>query len=211
MSSLCISSDFSDFYDYLNNKSSPIRYDRQLSGCRQRGVALKFLRTLGIKTIDIQPVSQYIESDGPLVVYTDIRGHNGNGKRIETVAEARFLHENCIASRLLTLDELLTMKFIQIGKRRYTLYFKKSKEDHPLSVGTLVDIKRAPDEYNRVIGLPIFSIDYISHNNDVLATDFNEVECLERYKMNNYISAEETVTEIIDALIAYNKVNVKEN
>ena len=53
MNGLCIKSDFNDYYDILNDNKSIITYDRYLSNSMQRGSALKFLRKLGIKTIDI--------------------------------------------------------------------------------------------------------------------------------------------------------------
>lgn len=204
MSGLCIKSDYTDFYDALSNNNSIITYNRYLSQCRQRGSALKYLRGLGIKTLDIKQVNQFFRGDGPIVVYKDPMGHGGNGKDIMTVDEAMQSYSNCVASNYYNTDGF-TIKYLQIGKRRFSLCFKKN-EIETLDMGTLVDIKEISSEYNRLIGLPIFSIDYISNGREMIATDFNEVENLHKLGMDKYISASDVITEIIDALTVYNKI-----
>lgn len=205
MGGLCIKSDYIDYYDYLHNENSIVTYKRYLSDCKQRGTALKYLRSLGIKTITIKPVSDYIGYDGYLLVYTDTKGHHGTGKKILTVQEAMQSYSNCAATQFYSDSNFLTAKFLQIGKRRFTMYFKKSNE-YSLSVGTLIDIRETPSEYNRLISLPIFSIDYICVNNEMLATDFNEVEYLKGLNVDNFMSAEQVVDEIRRAVIVYNKI-----
>ena len=204
MSGLCIKSDFTDFYDALSNDNSIITYNRYLSKCKQRGSALKYLRSLGIKTIDIKQVTQFFRGDGPIVVYKDPMGHGGNGKAIMTVDEAMQSYSNCVASKYYNTDGF-TIKYLQIGRRRFSLCFKKSTTE-TLDIGTLVDIKEIAPEYNRLIGLPIFSIDYISNGREMIATDFNEVENLHKLGMDRYISASDVITEIVNALTVYNKI-----
>lgn len=204
MSGLCIKSDYTDFYDVLSNDNSIITYNRYLSQCKQRGSALKYLRSLGIKTIDIKQVNQFFRGDGPIVVYKDPMGHSGNGKAIMSVDEAMQSYSNCVASKYYNNDGF-TIKYLQIGKRRFSLCFKKSSAE-TLNMGVLVDIKEISPEYNRLIGLPIFSIDYISDGREMIATDFNEVENLRNLGMDRYISSSDVITEIIDALTVYNKI-----
>lgn len=206
MSDLYIESDFTDFYDTISKEKSPIKYRRYISECKQRGTALKYLRSIGLSTIDIKPVNQYLDSDGLLVVYTDPKQHSGQGKKLLTVEEAKVMYNNCIASNYYKTENNLTIKYVQIGKRRFTLYFKKNENSNPLSMGDLINIQETQSEYNRLVGLPIFSIDYISVGDKMLATDFNEVQSLESLGMYNYIQKEDVIKEIIDSLITYNKI-----
>lgn len=204
MSGLCIKSDYTDFYDVLSNNNSIITYNRYLSQCKQRGSALKYLRSLGIKTLDIKQVNQFFRGDGPIVVYKDPMGHHGNGKAIMSVDDAMQYYSNCVASNYYNKDGF-TIKYLQIGKRRFSLCFKKN-EAGTLDVGTLIDIKENTSEFNRLIGLPIFSIDYISNGCEMIATDFNEVENLHNINMDRYLDSNTVITEIIDALTVYNKI-----
>lgn len=203
MSGLHINSDFTDYYDSLNDDNSIITYNRFLSDCKQRGTALKYLRSLGIKTLELKQVSQYFRDEGPIVVYTDIKAHNSNGKKIMDVADANLYNANCLASKY--YDVKINIKFLQIGKRRLTLTFEKL-DSMSLRPGRLIDIKESTSDYNRLVGLPIFSIDYIPINNEMVATDFNEVENLARLGINRYISSNEIVNEIINSLKIYNKI-----
>lgn len=204
MSGLCIKSDYTDFYDVLSNKNSIITYNRYISQCKQRGSALKYLRSIGIKTIDIKQVNQFFRGDGPIVVYKDPMGHHGSGKEIMSVDEAMQYYSNCVASNYYSKDSF-TIKYLQIGKRRFSLCFKKS-ETKTLDMGTLIDIKEVNSEFNRLIGLPIFSIDYISNGHEMIAIDFNEVENLHNIGMDRYVNSNTVITEIIDALTVYNKI-----
>ncbi|MBO5388339.1 MAG: hypothetical protein J6A59_09395 [Lachnospiraceae bacterium] len=204
MSMLHIKSDFNDYYDVLNSESCSITYNRYLRESKQRGTALKYLRNIGIKTLEIKQVSSFFRDDSPIVVYTDPIAHHGNGKKIMSVDEAQLLYSNYMASKYYQSDHNITLKFLQIGKRRFTLYFKK-EEPISLNMGKLIDLRESTPEYNRLIGIPIFSIDYISNGNHMIATDFNEVEDLKALGVDKWLSADTVVTEIIDALAIYNK------
>jgi hypothetical protein len=188
----------------LSDDKSIITYNRYLSQSKQRGAALKYLRSLGIKTLEIKQVNTFFRGDGPIVVYTDPQGHNGSGKRIMTVDDAVRTYGNCIASKYWNTDGM-TIKYLQIGKRRFSLYFKK-ETTQSLEIGTLIDIRENSPEYNRLVGLPIFSIDYISDGQYMIATDFNEVENLSMIGMNRYLDSNTVINEIVDSLLIYNKI-----
>ena len=214
MSGLCIKSDYTDFYDVLSNNNSIITYNRYLSQCKQRGSALKYLRSLGIKTLDIKQVNQFFRGDGPIVVYKDPMGHHGNGKAIMSVDDAMQYYSNCVASNYYNKDGF-TIKYLQIGKRRFILCFNLCAivdyntlqiDGNVEEVAGLIDIKENTSEFNRLIGLPIFSIDYISNGCEMIATDFNEVENLHNINMDRYLDYNTVITEIIDALTVYNKI-----
>lgn len=203
MDSICIKSDFTDYYDRLQDSNSVLTYNRYLSESKQRGTALKYVRSLGIKTIELKPVNKFLSLDGKILVYTNPKLHNGEGKKILTVDEALQSYSNCIASKFYE-DIELTVKFLQVGKRRFTLYFRKDNP-YDLSCGKLVSINESTSDYNRLIGLPIFSIDYIQRHGEMIATDFNEVENIMRLGIDKIISAEDIIKEIKNSLIIYNK------
>lgn len=201
--SLCIKSDFVDYYDNLSSNTGII-YNRMISDVKQRGSALRYLRSLGVKTLDIKQVSNFSYLDGDLVVYTDSKKHHGNGKKIMSYEEALTYYSNYPASIYLEDSKGITIKVLQIGQRRFNLTFKK--EDKSLTEGKLIGISEMAPAFNMLIGLPIFSIDYVASGCEMIATDFNEVENLSRIGINNYISSDDVCKEIINSLYAYNKV-----
>lgn len=200
---LHIVSDFKDYYDICSSDDG-ILYKRNMSDCMQRGRALKYLRNIGIKTIDVKQVSNFSYLDKKLVVYTDPKKHNGQGKKICTYDEAISCYGNFLASPYIEEAEGITIKYLQIGKQRFTLTFRNYNDN--LNIGQLVNISKQENSYNRLIGLPIFSIDYISNGVEMVATDFNEVQNLQRIGMNNYLGAKDIVSEILESLVVYNKL-----
>ena len=170
----------------------------------QRGTALKYLRSIGVQTIEVKPVNSFLFGDtNRVVVYTNSLAHDGHGKRVMTVADAVNQYGNCVASRFYE-NSTMTIKYLQIGKRRFTLYYKKA--DNELSEGNLVNVIEQQSDYNRLIGIPIFSIDYIQADGIMLATDFNEVENLARLGMDKIIDDYNVIDEVKRALITYNKI-----
>ena len=204
MNGIKIRSDFNDYYDIYSSQDPLLYYDRYLKNCKQRGSALKYLRYLGIKTIEVKQVNQFFSGDGEIVVYTDPKGHNGNGKYIMTVNNAMQYYGNCLASHYYSEAGDLTLKFLQIGKRRFSLYYKKDNVKS-LELGNLIYYKEAEPDYNRLVGLPIYSIDYISNGVEMIATDFNEVENLQSIGLSGLMNGKEVNEEIFNALLVYNK------
>lgn len=206
---LCIKTDFEDYYDkfaLVNRDNNGILYKRMMSDSMQRGSALKYLRSLGVKTLDIKQVSSFSHLDKNLVVYTDPKKHNGLGKKILSYEEAMTSYSNFPASKYLEDSDGFTVKVVQVGQRRFTLTFKKDKDDKSLNEGILVNLCEMTPAYNMLIGLPIFSIDYIASGCEMIATDFNEVENLKRLNLDRYMTGQEICTEIINSLYKYNKV-----
>ena len=124
---ICIKSDFSDFYDTISSPNG-IVYNRRLSDCIPRGSALKYLRSLGIKTLELKQVTNFSYLDDKLVVYTDPNKHNGGGKKICTYEDAVSMYPNFIASKYIKDQRGFTVKYLQVGKKRYNLTFKKESE-----------------------------------------------------------------------------------
>lgn len=201
-----IESDFVDYYDILSSNDSDIVYKRVHKDREQRAKDLKFLRNLGLKTLELKQVNQFIRDNEPIVVYTNPKGHDGSGKEIMSVDDALKIHGNCTASRYIKPDNGYSLKYLQIGKQRFALYFRKDENDISLKMGELINIVKAEPEYNRLIGLPIYSIDYIPYKGEMIATDFNCVENLKRLGMNSIISDTEVISEIARSLIVYNRI-----
>lgn len=203
MSNIKINSDFTDFYDVMSDNNAILTYNRYLKDSKQRGTSMKYLRSLGIKTIELKQVNSFMREDGPIVVYTNPTQHHGLGKQIMSVEEAKMSYGNYTASKYYATEGNYTIKVLQIGSRRFSLTFQ-CKEQVSLSLGKLVDIKELPAEYNKLINIPIFSIDYVSNGKEMIATDFNEVENLQQILMNEYISSEEIINELSNSLTLYN-------
>ena len=204
MGKIKIVSDFTDYYDNLCDDTSQIVYKRNLSDCMQRGKALNFLQSKSIRTIEVKPVTAFNSWDNKLVVYKDPIAHHGEGKEIVDINFAKSMYPNCLASKYIESDNFLTVKFLQLGKRRFTITYQSSALS--LDKGTIINISESASEYNVNIPYPIFSIDYISINNVMIATDFNEVENLQLLNFEAQVNAESVVEEIKQALLFYNKV-----
>ena len=206
MGKLKIESDFIDYYDILSSDNTNIVYKRFNKDREQRARDLKFLRNLGIKTLELKQVNQFVRDGNPIVVYTNPKEHNGLGKEVMSIDKAIVSYGNCTASQYLKPDNGYTLKYLQIGRYRYAIYFKKDVNEISLSPGQLVDVAKIEPEYNRMIGLPIYSIDYISHNGNMIATDFNCVENLSSLGLQDIISEDDIINEIVRSLVVYNKI-----
>lgn len=205
MYNLNIQSDFVDYYDILNNEKSTFVYNRYIGNSKSRGTVLKELRNLGVKTIELKQVSQFYKGEGPLVVYVDPKEHKGKGKLIMSVEDAQLAYSNSLASPYIETTNGYILKYVHVGKRRFALYYKKD-EPISLNMGRLIDINEATPEYNRQVGLPIYSIDYIvKDNNEMVATDFNTVQSLGDIGLQSKLTAENVIDEIVQALAIYNK------
>lgn len=204
MGSINIISDYIDFYDNLSDTKSPITYKRNMGDCRQIGTALKYLRNIGIKTIDVKPVSSFNIFDGDITVYTNPIRHSNNDRKIMSVEYAKLVYPTCVASKCISSDNMITIKYLQIGKRRFTLTYKSN--DLSLNKSYLVDISESNPSYNMLIGLPIFSIDYVIDKGIMVANNFNEVENLKELDIEKIITAEEIVEEIRQSILTYNKL-----
>lgn len=204
MSGLNIVSDFVDFYD-TDESSGGVLYRRMSSERLPKGRALSKLKSIGIPIIDVGPVTKFDESDGVLVVYTDVNKHDGKGKRVCTYNEAVTQFRNFLASKYVERLNGVTVKMLQVGKRTYKLtYVNKNK--YSFDMGELVSVTRGSDGYNNILKLPIYSVDYIwDLDGAAYAVDFNEVQNLEKLGFSNFMSGAEIRSEIIDAIEFYSK------
>ena len=200
--SICIKSDFLDYYDYLSSPNGLV-YERKMSECKPRGSDLKFLKQLGLQTLEIKPVNMFSYIDKELVVYTDSNKHWGHGKKICSYDEAMSMYGSYPASKYISLDDTngITIKALQIGSRRFNLIFQK--EENKLEPGKLINITEASRSFNRNIRLPIYSIDYLQVGNQLIATDFNRVQQLSYLNIQSIITADNIIKEIYNTIIEY--------
>lgn len=202
-----IKSDFRDYYDDLSNAESNIVYERYRQTGKTRAEDLKFLRDKGIQTIACGTVSQIIRpSMKKLVVYTSPTSHQSSGKHIYSLNDVLNQYSNCVVSEFLENYGGYTVKYLQIGERRFRLMFLNPNYREQLIEGNMVAIEELQRQYNYAFGLPIYSIDYISNGCEMLAIDFNSTQCLKSIGMDKILKASDVVTEVKNALIAYNKV-----
>lgn len=195
---LCIRSDFKDFYDSICSDTGAL-YKRFLAESMQRGSALRYLRSLGVNTIELDQVSNINRLyTNKVVVYTDTKSHESKGKTLMTLDEAYEMYPAHLASVYYESTNGLTLKYLHVGSKRFRLWFKKESES--LEKGQLFNIEKLEDSEARALNVPIYSIDYIFTNRGALATDLNEVQNLEKIGMYNYMSAKEVVTEIMNSV-----------
>lgn len=200
-----LASDFTDFYDDCCDSNSVIVYNRFRNQGMSRGEALNYLKNNGIKTVNFGPFTKFGSSTDKLVVYTNPSLHNFAGKQIHTFNEVALQYTNYMMAEFLEVYGGYTVKYLQIGERRFRMMFFNPEYKNKLIEGSMVAVEELPKQYNYAIGLPIYSIDYISNGVEMVAIDFNEVQQLDKIGVNNLITAENVAMEVRNALITYNK------
>lgn len=202
-----IQSDFIDYYDHLSNDSSLVVYNRYRNTGVTRAEDLKYLRNHGILTVSCGTARQVIRPDvKKLVVYTNPALHEFRGKQIYSSYDVASQYSNYVVSEFLEGYCGYTVKYLQIGSRRFRLVFSNPDYKEQLIEGNMVAMEELPRQYNYAFGLPIYSIDYVSNGCEMFAVDFNTVQNLASIGMDNILKANDVVKEVENALIAYNKV-----
>lgn len=186
-----IESDFIDFYDKLSitGNEAPV-YRRFKKEQMSKSEQLKFLKRLGILTIEAKAARDIVTASGKLTVYTDTKDDSKN--LVLTVSDADMMYPNALASEYYAESNNVINRIIQVGSRRFRII---------LYNGSVIQVDELFRGYNMAIGLPIYSIDYVSTFNGMLATAFHNVERLDQYKLP--LSAEEVISEIAQAMIEY--------
>ena len=199
-SNIKLVSDFVDYYDLAFNSAGSTEYKRMLSESMPKGKALNWLRLHNIPSIETKPVNAFSIYDRQLVVYTDPKLHSGKGKIICSYNEAINNYGNYLGSAFVDGTDGISLKFLQVGSRRFRIMMKNDKDGIELNPGIVTDISELKPEFNYFIYNPVFSIDYISCNNKMLAVDFNEVQSLSELGIDKLISPEDVVAEIEKSL-----------
>lgn len=202
-----LESDFSDYYDYTCSDTGSILYRRYRNTGMSRGEELNQLKKLGIRTIGFGPISNFSPLiNNKLVVYTNPTLHNFDGKMVVDYRDAASQYTNYLMAEFLEKSGGYTVKYLQVGERRFQIMFHNPNYKDRLVEGSPVKVEELPKQYNRAIGLPIFSIDYISDGAEMIAVDFNTVQSLQSIGFDKVIPAAEVAREVECALVAYNMV-----
>lgn len=188
--------DFNDYYDELCNDAGKVPYVRKYKNCMSKAEALRYLTNFGTPVIETKPVTKFNSFDRKLVVYTDPYAHCGKGKIICSYGEAVTSYPNYLASPYIEGTEGVSLKFLQVGSRRFRIMMKNNNFDNFVKPGIVTQIDELSPAFNYAISLPIFSIDYISCGNEMIAVDFNEVQDLSRLGFEDIMKPEEVIHEI---------------
>lgn len=186
-----IESDFMDFYDKLSvTGDNVLVYRRFQKEQIPKNEQLRFLKRLGILTIETKAARDIVTASGKLTIYTDTKDDSKN--LVLTVSDADMMYPNALASEYYPESNNVINRVIQIGSRRFRVMLYNN---------SVIQVDELFRGYNMAVGLPIYSIDYISTSNGMLATAFHNVERLDKYRLP--LSAEEVISEIAQAMIEY--------
>ena len=204
---LYINSDFTDYYDKAASNvqdENSVLYNRIMQNVPGKVEELRTIGKMGNKTIQILPINRMSPTINKVIVYTDIKGHRGNGKTIMSLSEANMMYPNKLGTEYFSNYSGYTFKVLTVGKRRFKCILKNIDN---LIESETISIEELPSGYNYQIALPIYSIDYIQDNsNQMVIADFNTIQRLDYLGLEKFMSAEEVLDEIYKALIAYNKI-----
>lgn len=204
MTQIKLDTDFQDYYDGLlvNGATQGSVWKRKINGGHTRSELFELLHKMGVPTVEYGSVRGCRE--GQCVVYTDSRGHMGNGKSLMETTQARMIHPNSLCSVWHPEAGLVTYKVIQIGLKRYQLTMQGAS---PLKEGRVVNVLRLADSPEYPSLSPIYSIDYIRVGNgtqmSVVATDLNLTQPLGYLGFAGIMSAADVVQEIMNTFKRY--------
>lgn len=194
-----IVSNFKDYYDFLADKNSNIKYVRNMDNL-SRVEGLEILRKLGMKTIELKPVSRMLDTED-VIVYTDLYKHNGKGKMRMSLEGARLMYPSKLCSKLYKESIKKTFKLLKIGGRNFVCIINNKQNLEMSDEPEDIQVKEVEGFGLDNIRIPIFSIDYVQTDRGMLASDFNTVENLNSLYMNRFITAEEVIEEIQKKLV----------
>lgn len=200
-----IESDFSDFYDFLGVSSEQLGvFNRFRSSMPDKAEGLAQLRSIGVQTIDTTAARRAVSASGKLVVYTDQSKHDGTGRVLMTMDEANMIYPNSLASEFFEEADCITNKLLQVGSRRFRIVLRGKRQS--LKAGEVVQLSEITPSFNMLLGLPIYSIDYVSTPRGLLAITLNTVERLADYGLQEVIKPEDVINEVYNALLKYNRI-----
>ena len=201
-----LESDFNDYYDteFDGNtyKHKSYVYNRMRNNRNHRTIDLLELKKNGIPVLSLNSIARFqlLSPNTKLLVYTRPTLHTGNGKIVLENREAQDLYPNMPGRIWLPHSETegYSVKYLQIGKRRFKIMLKGDSDLNDLTPKVLNIIELDP-EYSRWNKHPIYSVDYIPTKDGLMATDYNIIEDLKRLGMESIISPKEVHSEIVNS------------
>ena len=104
------------------------------------------------------------------------------------------MYPNSLASKLYK-DADITIKYLVIGELRYSVVIKNN-DIYSMKNKEVTRIDRLEDSEDRLFGMPIYSIDYITIGGQMVAIDFNRVQKLSNLGIQEYLKPEEVIENI---------------
>ena len=192
-----LESDYTDYYDSIFSDEGKSTYRRISTECMPRGRAIKYLKELGVPTIEVGQVNTFNSLQySKLVVYTNSRQHGGKGKVVVSTDEAKRYYSNYLAAPYIENTNGASLKYIQIGGIAIQLSLRNNGDKAEIKSGEVVESNRSDIGMNKQINIPIFSIDYIPVNGIITAIDFNSSENLSRYGIDKIVTPDEILAEL---------------
>ena len=190
-------SDFRDYYDDAFNPNGTVAYVRKYSECMTKSKAMSWLKIHNVPCLDIKPVAHFNPAfNKEVVVYTDPKLHGGKGKILMSCREAIETYPNYLGSSFIEGTDGVSLKFLQVGGRKFHVVMRNSNYMNCLAPGDVVSVEELRPGFNYSVSIPIFSIDYISYNGSMIAVDFNQVQSLKDLGFDKIMTPEEVVKEI---------------
>lgn len=198
-----MASDYKDYYDvFLQSRySSDNILQRKLKDRESRDKILNFLRSNAIPTVEFGASRNMLGRSEHLVLYTNIRAHDGLGKELVTPREAVESYGNMPASCYVGNEYGVSYKRITIGG--IVLWVRlQSNTDWRSNVNTS-SVRIYKQEYigdvlshKNYIKHPLYEIDFVDSGLGLLATDFSTAPILKNYGINCYLKAVDAANEI---------------
>lgn len=190
--------DFTDYYDEaFKEVEKDITFNRMLSSNMSRYECLQSLKALGYETIRLMAVGSVL-TERDIVVYTNTKAHNGEGKQILSLDSAKMMYINRQCSICYKHEK--TLKLIQIGNKSFKMIIKNNG-----LVEDTIEICEEIPFFNKILAgrFPMFSMDFVvDDNNRLLACDFDNTVKLGHIKgIEKFLPAEKIANLLAERLV----------
>jgi len=198
-----LKTDFIDYYDHLfDRKGTP--FYRYSENSLSRFDMFKYMNNKDINTVEYgypNDLYKYKDDYNGLVIYKDLYKHRGEGKELVDFDTAKQKYNSDLASLYIDMStdnySAISYRLLQIGKYRYWIEYK-SRDGWRSNYGYVeTDIVNEDINYSFTkIPEPLYAIDFVISNNELLAIDFNTSPGLKSIGLKEELSAGEVVNQI---------------
>lgn len=221
-----LKSNFHDYYDHAFPLDGEV-FSRRSDGGPDRSEMLFMLHHLGFQVPTHGTVSDLyqnligsFESEEAfnkakeykyyqVVVYHDMKAHNGDGKELMHVTEAKEKFPDAYASQYIPCPKPRSWRYLSIGRRHFWMEFtsddtwRSNAGDVNIKLFTQSESAQADRVHNITlrassIQLPLFAIDFVGvHNRLLTAVDFNVAPGLKNTGLEEELEAQEVANLIM--------------